>query len=281
MKSLSQLEFKNEGTAAEISIYGVIDGNEISAKTIKQTLDAGGFDRITVRINSVGGDVQEGIAIGNIIKSYGVPTTAVIDSLCASIATVVADSCDHIVMASNASFMIHLPSVNALPDPMTADDLRAVANSLDSIYKSIKQTYLNRGLKINEAKLDELMAAETWLTATEALEMGFIDEVSDPVKATACATRQMLNVYKHAPKNLLVEEDEPGEPKQPEPKEGDDLNDLLNQLFDVVDKIKQKTQTEPDPQQDPKAPEEPATQQRLENIFKGFLIAANNNEGAK
>lgn len=276
---LSKLEFSNEGTSVEISIYGVVDGVDISAKTIKETLDAAQPESITLRINSVGGDVQEGIAIGNIIKSYGVPTTAIIDSLCASIATVIADSCDKVEMASNASFMIHNPAVG-LFDAMTADDLRKIAATLDSLTKSIKQTYLDKGLKIDEKKLGELMDAETWMTAQEALDYGFIDEVGQPVKAVACATRKMLDMYENAPDDLPVEPDEPDEPENPKQdpnKKGDEsLDELMQKLFDDVDAIKAKYkpgQSDPDEPEQPKDPdkEDPDTQRKVENMFKAFF----------
>lgn len=272
---LSELRFKNEGAAVEISIYGVVDGMDISAKTIKDTLDAANPENITLRINSVGGDVQEGIAIGNLIKSYGVPTTAYIDSLCASIATVIAVSCDKVVMASNASFMIHNPSVG-LFDAMTASDLRQVAAALDSMTKSIKQTYLDKGLKIDEKKLGELMDAETWLTADEALEYGFIDEIGQSIKAVACATKKMLNLYENAPDDLPTKEDPDEESKPDEPKEGEQtMEQLVEELEDVVAKMKAALKQDPeDPDKKTEDPDkkDPEPQQRVENMFKAFFV---------
>ncbi|MCP8855933.1 Clp protease ClpP [Latilactobacillus sakei] len=269
--NLSKLEFKNEGSNVEISIYGVVDAADISAKNIKDTLDAANPENITLRINSVGGDVQEGIAIGNIIKSYGVPSIAYIDSLCASIATVIAVSCDKVVMADNASFMIHNPST-MLMDVATSDDLRKIAEALDSMKKSIAQSYLSRGLKIDEKKLIELMDAETWMTADEALEYGFIDEISNPVKAVACATRKMLDVFRNAPDDVPTQK-EPEDPDNPkEPEEGKTLDDLMQQLFDIVDEIKKQYKPEKEPEPEPKDPDNPDDpQQGVENIFKAFF----------
>ena len=271
-KSLSTLAFKNEGSSVEINIYGVVDGDEISAKLIKQTLDAATPETITLRINSVGGDVQEGVAIGNVIKSYGVPTTAYIDSMCASIATVIACSADKVVMAANATFMIHKPAV--LPwDALTAADMRSTADALDVICESMKQTYLARKLTIDEKKLDDMMAAETWMTAQQALDYGFVDEVGQALKAVACATKDMLALYKHTPTDLAVIAEDDDDPQPP--KEADKtLDELMQQLFDTVDQIKQQYkpgQNPPDPNQDD--PEDPDTssQAKLGNLFKAFL----------
>lgn len=281
--NISKLRFNNEGNTVVINIYGVIDGSEISAKNIKDTLDTANPESITVRINSVGGDVQEGIAIGNVIKSYGVPTTAYVDSLCASIATVIAVSCDKTIMAANATFMIHNPSSSVADGTtMTAAELTSLAAALESIAHSIKQSYLDKGVKIAESKLDELMAAETWLTAQEALDMGFIDEISEPVKALACATRAMLNMYENAPDDLPTQED-PNEPTNPsEPEKGEKtMDELMKQLFDTVDEIKKqyKPGTEPNKPADPNEPADPNKPKQdpnqnptpVENMFKAFF----------
>ncbi|TWW13165.1 hypothetical protein LABALGNA3A7_09710 [Dellaglioa algida] len=281
--NISKLRFNNEGNSVVINIYGVIDGSEISAKNIREILDTANPESITVRINSVGGDVQEGIAIGNVIKSYGVPTVAYVDSLCASIATVIAVSCDKTIMAANATFMIHNPSGSMeAGTTMTAVELTSLAAALESMAHSIKQSYLDKGVKIAESKLDELMAAETWLTAQEALDMGFIDEIGEPVKAVACATRAMLNMYENAPDDLPTQED-PDEPASPsKPKEGENaMDDLMKQMFDTVDEIKKqyKPGTEPDKPADPNAPADPSKPNQdpnqkstpIENMFKAFF----------
>lgn len=264
MKKVSSLEFKNDGSTAEIMIYGIVDGSEISVKNIQEQLDSFNADQINIRINSVGGDVQEGIAIANLIKSYNVPTTAYIDSLCASIATVIALSADKVIMANNASFMIHMPAVSLMDDMLTSKELQASINALDAIAKAIKQTYIDKGVKVSEQELDALMEAETWMTAEEALEKGFVDEVSKPTSTKAYATHKMLNMFKNAPDTIPVQPDNPNPTPEPK-KEEKTLDELMKQLFETVDEIKKqyKEPDNPNPDPEPDAP--------LSNMFEAFL----------
>lgn len=270
MKKVSSLEFRNEGSTAEIMIYGVVDGSEISVKNIQEQLDSFNADQINIRINSVGGDVQEGIAIANLIKSYNIPTTAYIDSLCASIATVIALSADKVVMANNASFMIHMPVISMGDDLVTSKDLKSSVNALEAVTKAIKQTYLDKGVKVSEQKLDELMEAETWMTAEEALDMGFVDEISKPTSTKAYATTKMLNMFKNVPTTIPTEPDT--NPVPAPKKEEKTLDELMKQLFSTVDEIKKQYQSQENPNQDPN--EEPNQGQenvQLGNVFKAFL----------
>lgn len=274
MKKLSRYTFKNEGNSAEISLYGVIDGSNISAQSIKEALDELHPDSITLRINSVGGDIQEGIAIANIIKSYGVPTTAYIDSLCASIATVIAVSADKVVMAGNASFMIHKARV-VVADSVTAKELITLSEAVESMNQAIKQSYLDKGVKLSESKLDSLMDKETWLNAQEALNYGFVDEIGKATKATACATRQMLNMYENAPDDLPTEPDEPDNNDEPDKEESGEetLDELMKNLFETVGKIQKvyKPEDEPDSGDDPEKNKEPEKAPNVENMFKAFF----------
>ena len=86
-------------------------GSEVTIKSVRG--DIALYPQATefiVHINSVGGDVYDGYAIGNIIKSLGKPTTASIGALCASISTYIACCCDQVLMGPAGDFMIHLPT---------------------------------------------------------------------------------------------------------------------------------------------------------------------------
>ncbi|MGC7327690.1 Clp protease ClpP, partial [Mycobacteroides abscessus subsp. abscessus] len=64
-------------------------------------------DAITVRINSPGGSVFDGIAILNALRDHPATVTVVVDSLAASIASVIAMAGDEIVMNRNSQLMVH------------------------------------------------------------------------------------------------------------------------------------------------------------------------------
>lgn len=158
----------------ELLIYGIIGDDywdeSTSAIDVKRQLDAMPAGDLTVRINSPGGSVFDGFAIFNLINQREGETTVYIDGVAASAASVIAMAGNQILMADNALFMIH--------DPFTisagsADDMRQTADLLDKVKDSIILTYSTQS-NLEQESIAEMMAAETWFNATEALEAGFI-----------------------------------------------------------------------------------------------------------
>ncbi len=177
-------EVKAKDKKAEIWIYQEIgpywDG--ISAKQFAEDLrNLGTLDEITLHINSPGGDVFDGIAIYNVLKQNQAKVTVYIDGLAASIASVIAMAGDRIVIASNAMMMIHPAWTIALGD---AKEMRKTADMLDKVDASILTTYANRTGK-DDAEIWDLMKAETWFTAQEALDNGFVDEIAEEIAIAA------------------------------------------------------------------------------------------------
>ena len=164
-----------------------IDGDITSDKFFETDVTAKEFaddlssckGAVTVHINSNGGDCFTALAISNLMKSSANFITVAIEGICASAATLIACGGNRITMAENALMMIHAPSVG-LMDFMTAEDLAKVQESLSAVKSAIIETYKNRtGLEVTE--LEKMVDAETWLTATEAKELGFIDEITGAV----------------------------------------------------------------------------------------------------
>ena len=136
---------------------------------------------INLRINSLGGDVFDGMAMYNVIKRREAKTTVYIEGIAASIATIIALGADEVVMAENSLFMIH----NAWGGTMgEAKDMRKSADTLDKISNELTDIYRKKtGLSYDV--LAEMMDEETWLNANEAYELGFIDTISDSIKVAA------------------------------------------------------------------------------------------------
>lgn len=200
----------------EIEVYGDIGFWGITAADFVRDLKAqdDGTSPITVAINSPGGDLFDGFAIHNALQRLGERVTARIDGACYSAASVIASGARHVAMADNALFMIHNPWTYAAGD---SEELRKVADLMDQAFDGIVASYRHRPLTIDDAELRRLIAAETWLTAAEAKELGFVDEVigGGTVKASLGQGR-LLNRYQHPPKELLAQQDAPPEPA-PEP----------------------------------------------------------------
>ena len=181
-------EIKNKSDKAEIWIYEEIGedfwtGGGVTAKGFQKELAAIKADKIDLHINSPGGLVFDGITIYNLLKQHPANVTTYIDGLAASIASVIALAGDSVIMAENALFMIHKASGLVMGN---SDDMRDFAEKLDKVNTSIATTYISKTGK-DEPEINDLMAAETWMTAAEALDFGFVDEVSGEADMAACA----------------------------------------------------------------------------------------------
>ena len=159
----------------EIGTYGVTAQDFISE--IKGLKDM----PINLRINSLGGDVFDGMAMYNVIKRREAKTTVYIEGIAASIATIIALGADEVIMAENSLFMIH----NAWGGTSgEAKDMRKTAETLDKITSELTDIYVKKtGLSYDA--LAEMMDEESWLNAQEAFDLGFIDTISDSIKVAA------------------------------------------------------------------------------------------------
>ena len=136
-----------------------------------------------VHIDSNGGDVDTGYAIGSILSNLK-HTTANIGALCASIATYCAHCCDKVIMGPAGDFMIHLPTGTVQG---TATDLRKGAERLDRIKSELTSRYMKRVARkgVSVEKVSSMLDEETSMSPSEALAMGFVDEVREKLKAVA------------------------------------------------------------------------------------------------
>ena len=159
----------------EIGMYGVTAQDFISE--IKDLKDK----PINLRINSLGGDVFNGMAIYNVIKKRESKTTVYVEGIAASIATIIALGADEVIMSENSLFMIH----NAWGGTMgNSKDMRKSADTLDKISNELTEIYVKKtGLAYN--RVTEMMDEETWLSAEEAYDLGFVDTISDAIKVAA------------------------------------------------------------------------------------------------
>lgn len=173
----------------DIFIYGPIgtETGEISfdnvSAQIAQNKEA---KELTLHIITPGGDVFEGEAIYNSLLNTGKKITTQIEGTCASIGTLLAAAGSRIVMNKTGRFMIHNPQITGLNQSVDSRGLRKVAAQLDQIKTLLINVWASRpGIKVDKDKLWELYDNETWLTAEEAQEAGFIDETTDAIKAVA------------------------------------------------------------------------------------------------
>ena len=189
-KAKSELE-------AELLLYDEIGesffGGGVSAKQFAEDLKAVKDAKVlNVRINSPGGSVFDGTAIYNQLTRFRGRVEVDIDGLAASIASVIALAGRPVRMAANALYMIHNPSGMVVGN---AQDMRQMADVLDTVQSTIVSVYADHTTQ-SEKDLTKWMAAETWMTAAEAKERGFIDEITGAVAVT---NKFDLSKFKHPP----------------------------------------------------------------------------------
>ena len=132
---------------------------------------------VEVHINSYGGEVAEGVAIYNALRASGREVMTVCDGFACSIASVIFMAGSRRVMRPASVLMLHDPWNRVQGN---AAQLRKAADDLDTIAELSKTAYLT-GTSIDAETLDEVMAAETWVSPAQAMEWGLATEVADPV----------------------------------------------------------------------------------------------------
>lgn len=182
----------NKADVTEISIYDEIGYVGVTAGDFIRDLGGVKSSKISLRLNSPGGEVFDGIAIMNALKNHDAEVTVYVDGLAASIASVIAMAGDHIVMAPNATMMIH----DALSLQIgNAADMRKVADLLDKASDNIASVYATRAGG-DASKWRNAMQEETWYSAEEAVEAGLADEVAG--SASKAKNNWDFSIYNYA-----------------------------------------------------------------------------------
>lgn len=195
VKQWCEIKAKDDD-AAEVWIYDEIGedwyGEGVTAKRLVGDINALDVANIALHINCPGGSVFDGQAIYTALKRHPATVTTYIDGVAASIASVVALAGDTVIMPNNAMMMIHDPWALALGN---STEMRKMADTLDKVAETILNVYDDRSTKTRD-ELAAAMAAETWLTAADAIEYGFADEVTSEMRIAASFD---LSRFKHPP----------------------------------------------------------------------------------
>jgi ATP-dependent Clp protease protease subunit len=173
------------------SYYGLLDGKWM----VDQLRDAGG-QPVRVRVNSPGGSVFEGQAMYSALASYSPGVIVQIDALAASAASFVAMAASRIEIAANAMIMVHNAWGGLYGNAAEHEKAAALLRKIDD---QLVDQYAAR-TKQDKEKIREWMAAETWMTAEEAVKNGFADVVSQQLAVKACVRDGM---FARTPRELL------------------------------------------------------------------------------
>lgn len=217
MKTWFNFKAKTD-TSAEVTIFDEIGMWGVTAKDFIAGLKAHAGKTITVNINSPGGSVFDALAIYNALRAHGSEITVKVMGVAASAASLIAMAGNKIIMPENTFMMIHNPWAFTAGN---ADELRDFADTLDTIGSALVKTYVAR-TGLDEAEVKELLAAETWLTAEEAVAKGFATEMEAALKIAASYDTERFPANIRAIFEAVADEPTEGDPASTE---GDPVTD--------------------------------------------------------
>lgn len=194
-----QFRAEQKGDEATIYVYDVIGGfwGGVSAEQFSRDLSALDVGTIHLRINSPGGDVFDARAMMTALRQHRANVIVHVDGLAASAATSLMMAGDTVIMTRGARMMIHEAWTIMMGNKA---DLRAEADLLDGIDSEIVADYKTRTGK-TEQQLADWMSAETWFSADQAKEAGFVDAVVET--AGKADNRWNLSAYSNVPADLI------------------------------------------------------------------------------
>jgi ATP-dependent Clp endopeptidase proteolytic subunit ClpP len=182
----SGFSIKNKAdNSAEITIYDDIGfswfSDGVTAKSFSDELKKlpESVKNISVRINSPGGDVFEGISIYNRIKQHKAKVTVYIDGLAASIASIIALAGDEVIMGEGAMMMIHKPMSSVFGNSIEMED---TIQRLDDVEEQLVGIY-KRKTGMDRTEIKTMLAEEAWMGADQAMELGFVDGIMESDEA--------------------------------------------------------------------------------------------------
>nr|DAF17203.1 MAG TPA: Putative ATP dependent Clp protease [Caudoviricetes sp.] len=158
----------------EYEVYEFFGLEAVSAKSITDQFPEDINEDITLEVNSNGGLVTVGSEIYTALKEYKGHVTVEVTGMAASAASVAIMGADTVKMSPTAQIMIHKALLTRASG--NSDDLEKAVNALKSSDQSIINAYVSK-TGLSEDEIFEMMKNETFMSANEAIEKGFADEL--------------------------------------------------------------------------------------------------------
>lgn len=204
-----------------------------SKRQIRNRLSEYADQHVDVKISSLGGSLDDGLDIRQQFIDHG-DVTAYLHGFVASAATIIAMGAKHIVMGKYALFLVHQCSNEVFVwEQMNASDLEAL---IDQLKKNMEENakidtvlaamYASRCKGHSRDELLDLLKESKWLTAQEALDWGFIDEILEDDDEAPELTNALAKKFNAAGLPLTGLEIQP------------DRGGMLQAIFDSLKAIK-------------------------------------------
>jgi ATP-dependent Clp protease protease subunit len=194
----SAIRCQKAGDVAEVYLKGVISADfGVSASDLREAFTQAEGAPVNLFVNSPGGDVFEGREMQGVIAGYKGKVTAVVQGIAASAATIVTMAADETHMLKGSRFMIHNGWTITFGDRHAHQDTFKLLAGFDAELAAEYAKYTGKAAP----DLVAMMDAETWFTAEEALQAGFVQQLLENSKAAVSAELRAWNLkaYTNAP----------------------------------------------------------------------------------
>lgn len=200
----------------DLKLKGYVGGWDFDTDYVDYVLDKAGDNEVSVLIDSLGGSVATALSVSSAFANHG-KVNVYYRGMNASAATIASMGAKHVAIEASAMYLVHKCSsivfewaaLNADELIQKAEEYKKTASDLEKIDMTIATMYAQR-CKKSVADLMDLMKENKWLTAQEALEWGFVDEVVDStedVHLTQSVATAMAAAGIPLPENMSVEAD--------------------------------------------------------------------------
>lgn len=216
------IRMEKKDNEAELLLYDVIGfdfwtGGGITPKKLVDELEAmKPFDKLTIRVNSPGGDVFDGMTIFNILRRQEAKVCVEIEGLAASAASFIVQVADagELRISEAGMMMCHRAWGICMGN---TNDMLELASVLDKLDGQIADIYAGRTKRKADTWL-KIMDDETWFTGQEAVEAKLADETITTKRAAALYDPSVVNQFRNAPKDLAARLAEIAKDDKPEQK---------------------------------------------------------------
>ena len=182
----------------DLRLKGYVGGEDFNTEAVDEVLKQKKECAVNVLIDSLGGSLSTALSISSAFAIHGDVHVHFV-GMNASAATIASMGAKEITIDRSAMYLVHkcsklvfeISQLNADSMQSLIDELQKMKNDLDKLDYNVAGLYARRCKKKPEDLL-ALMATGGWLTAEDAKEWGFVDEITDYMEETAPLMTQAL-----------------------------------------------------------------------------------------